>query len=366
VSDEQQQKLSRRAQRREALGTDEQRPEQGPDAAEAPDEGVAEGSATETIREENRRSRRAAAAKRRNKLERERALDVGLDAGEMVDDAVARGTDAAAKWVKRHFNALQWIIVIGVGGWIGYEIYTWRQNKAEARSTDALMLAVSAERGKIGSPGDEGKSDVRGYTDGRRVFATADARHAAAKEAYSKAESMRPGKPIDTLADLGLAGLAYDEGKHADARKLYEAVENSELAKKDPDVRGRAMEGTALTLEAEGKTDAAIKRYKELESAELMGFTLLARYGQARLLHAKGDDVSAKELLKKVVDATSKKEKADEPPAYTEQAARDLLESIDPEALGGEMGSVAKDALDKALQQLQLTAPPAPAPSQGP
>jgi hypothetical protein len=50
------------------------------------------------------------------------------------------------------------------------------------------------------------------------------------------------------------------------------------------------MEGVALSLESQKKLDEAIQVYKDLEATEATGFVQLARYGRARLLHAKGDD----------------------------------------------------------------------------
>jgi tetratricopeptide (TPR) repeat protein len=275
----------------------------------------------------------------------------------MVDDAVARGTDAAVKFVQKHFNVVQWIIVLGLAVWIGWEIHSWRRSNAEERSTDALIEAVRAEQAKLGSPEDEGKPDIRGGADARRVLPSPEARVAAAEKGYRAAATTRPGAPVETLSELGLAGVLYDGGKHADAQKLYEKVLASDLARKDPDVRGRALEGIALCLEAAGKVDDAFKRYKELENADLgTAFTAAARFSQARILHTQGKTPEAKELLQKVVEAT--KPEPGEPPGYIGQAARDLLESIDP---GAAQGTVAQDAVEKALEQLKSVIPPAPA-----
>jgi tetratricopeptide (TPR) repeat protein len=284
-------------------------------------------TATEEIREQNRRARRAAAAKRRTKREqeREKAVAVGLDAGEMVDDALARSTDRLLKWVKRHFNVLQWAIVAMIAGYIGWEIYKWRSEKTAAKATDALMAAVVASQKTEASGLDQA---IKGYKD--------------------VAESRR-GTTTAALAKTGLAGALYRQGKYADAAKLYEELYASDLAKMDPDVKGRSLEGLGLSLEAKGDKDGAMKRYRDLENAEISGFRELGLYHQARLLNAKGDKAKAKELLLKVLEKYKEK-----PEAFVAQAAKSLLSAIDPKAVPTPS---ADDALRKALEEFGKSLP---------
>jgi tetratricopeptide (TPR) repeat protein len=358
VNDEQPEvKKSRRAQRREATGgasdaepSADRIEEAG--SAETTPEGADTTDAAGAVREANRQARRAAAAKRRTgrDRQRERAAEIGLDTGEMVDDAVARGTDAAVRWLRRNFNVLQWIIVIGVAGWIAWEIYSWREARARAQSSDVLARGLHVQRGKIGDPSSAGDTDIRGFADTRPVFASADAQLAKAEAVFREAKETRPGKPIAVAAQLSLAGVLHDQGKHADARAAYEAILASPVGEKDPELRGRALEGLALVDEAEGKVDAAIKRYKELENADISGFTPLARYQHARLLSGKGDREGAIALLKKVRE-TTKPSSPMEMPSYVSQAALALLEELDPE---GASESIAQKAVQDALEQLQL------------
>ena len=54
----------------------------------------------------------------------------------------------------------------------------------------------------------------------------------------------------------GLAGVLYDQGKFAEAKTAYDKVRDSDLAKVEPDAKGRAIEGAepadeVLTFEGE-------------------------------------------------------------------------------------------------------------------
>ena len=65
----------------------------------------------------------------------------------MVDDALARSTHAAAGFLRAHFNKVQWVIMIGLVGWIGWEVYSWRHERDAEKATNALFKALSAETG---------------------------------------------------------------------------------------------------------------------------------------------------------------------------------------------------------------------------
>jgi hypothetical protein len=92
---------------------------------------------TEAIRDKNRRIREEAAEKRRKKreaAERPAVARAGLDAGEMVDDALARGTHAIGGWLKRNFTILQWVLVIGLAGGVGFQIYRYHRDKTRPKA----------------------------------------------------------------------------------------------------------------------------------------------------------------------------------------------------------------------------------------
>ena len=380
-------KGSRRARRRaakaEAEGTEEaaeeaapeeeQAEDEGDEEEEEDDEGEGEGEEEEPpaktksakIRDRNQRVRAQAAARRRARRDKERAAQAagGLDTSEMVDDALARSTHAASKWLRANFKWVQWIVIALIAGGIGWQIYSWRTSKTSATASDLLLGAVLAENGRIGDPKAAEDPNELGVVDPRPIFETEAQRSEAAEKAYIEAAAKRPGSGTSILAELGLAGVLLDRGKWDEAKAKYESVKATPLAQHDVDVRGRAIEGIGMCLEAKKDTDGALKAYRELENTDAPGLKELGMYHQARLHYAKGEKDKAKELVEKVIEKT-KPEKPrgfGQPPGYLEQRAKDLLAKIDPEAAkkassplglpGGEGANVDEETL-KLLKEV--------------
>jgi tetratricopeptide (TPR) repeat protein len=346
-------------------------------------------AATEAIRDRNQRIREEAAAKRRRKREsEERHANVrgSLEAGEIVDDALARGTHAATGFLKAHFNKLQWVVVLGIAGGIGYQIYAYRRDKAEAAQTDKLVAGIEAELARVG--GSAEPDEMTGLMDTRPSFADQTARLAAAEKAYRAAVGT---DTVGTLARFGLAGTLFDQGKFQEAQKEYQAVRMSELAATDADLRCRAIEGVGLSEEGQGRTEQALAAFVELGKSDVVGFGPLGLYHQARLANQKGERDKAKELAKSALEKLEKAKGSDktlsvgEPDGFTESAIRDLLASIDPSAAArpaspsltpeqiqklteqaGDGDGIDREKLDKLLKELQMKQVPAPAPSAAP
>jgi predicted negative regulator of RcsB-dependent stress response len=352
---EEEPKRTRRAQRR-AAKPEVQEPDEPVDESElAPRTGPSErkqkkAPSAEEIRDRNRRLREEAAARRRKKRDSEQAATAtGLDAGEMVDDALARSTHAVTGWLRRHFNVVQWVIVLGVAGAIGWQIYSWRSAKQAEKASDKLMAAVEAEQGTIA--GAAPARDEEGAAE-RPSFPTEQARLAAAERAYREASETRAGSTTSLLARLGLAGVLYDQGKHELARQEYEAVKNSPLAAKDPDVRGRALEGLGLSLEGKGQLDAALKAFRELENFGALGFDALGQYHQARVHFAKKEQDKAKQLAQKLIEKLEKATSANWRATYLTRAARELLHTIDPSTAPSGPPGLSPEAIEQLKQQM--------------
>lgn len=271
-------------------------------AGEGEDRAELEGDGDAAVEPQNRRTRRAAASQARKARMRERreAEAVGLDAQEMLDDALVRSTDTASKWLRRHSSTLQWALVIGLVGWAGWGIYGWRTASKRANASDALALAVSTERGKIGEPAEQGRPNEQGVIDPTPIFKDRSELLAAAVDRFEQAAAMREGSGTNLYAELGLAAVLLDSGKFDEATAKYNEVKAAEFAQSDPELRGRALEGLALVQEAKGDEAAALAAYKDLENAGIQGFTELAMYQQARLSHAMGKTAEAKEIALKL------------------------------------------------------------------
>lgn len=286
-------------------------------------------SATSAVRDRNRRLREQGAERRGSKRSRERQAAVarGLDASEMMDDALARGTHATTQFIRKHFSLLQWVVVLGIAGGIGWQIYSWRANKTAGKTSDGLMSGVDAELGRVGTP--SGNPDEAAL-EFRPSFTTEEARLEAAEKAFAESEKAKPGSGTSILATLGRAGVLYDQGKYDDAKGLYEKVQGSELAKHDADVRLRALEGVGLCLEAKGDADGALKVFVDLEKSDEPGFGSLGLYHQARVHVTRGEKDKGKELLAKVTEKLAKEKSPYQTASYVEKAAKDLMAVIDP------------------------------------
>jgi tetratricopeptide (TPR) repeat protein len=282
----------------------------------------------ETIRDRNARVRAEAADKRRSRREREQGTSPrrNLDASEVMDDALARSTHAAAGFLTKHFNKVQWVILAGLAGWIGYEVYSWRHDRTTEKSADALFKALSAEMGKVGGaepdPGDE-----RGTpTDERRSFATDEERLKTAQREYQLAITGTG----SILAELGQAGVAYDLGQYKAAQTGYEKVKQSSAFAQDTDVKGRTLEGLGMTLEAQKNDDGAIKTFRELQSMDNANFSALGMYHQARILKQQGKTDDALKLLDKAGEKLATLKETPGVIRYVGRQVLELLETIDP------------------------------------
>jgi tetratricopeptide (TPR) repeat protein len=282
----------------------------------------------ETIRDRNARVRAEAADKRRSRREREQgsAPRRNLDASEVMDDALARSTHAAAGFLTKHFNKVQWVILAGLAGWIGYEVYSWRHARTTEKSAEALFKALSAEMGKVGAS-EPDMGDDRGMpTDERRSFPSDEERLKTAKSEYQLAATSTG----SVLAELGEAGVAYDLGQYKEAQSAYEKVKQNSAFAKDADIKGRTLEGLGMTLEALKNEDGALKTFRELQSMDSANFSALGMYHQARILKQQGKTDDALKLLDKAGEKLATLKETPGVIRYVGRQVLELLESIDP------------------------------------
>ena len=365
-------KVSKRAQRRaaedsehpEADLTAEGDVEAGEGAAEQP-------SAPPAAPAPNRQARRQAAAKARadRKRERTEAAAIGLDAGEMVDDALVRATDKVSRFGRKHWNVIQWMIGLGLIGGVCFQIYIWRTHHVDAQSSDLLFEGKLAEQGTIGDPKEQGKPDSNGVVSPEPIFETEAARQAAALAAYQKAAEDRPGSPAAGFAELGAGGVLLEMGKTDEALAAFQKLAASPLAQKVPELRAGALEGKGHALEARGDLPGARSAFEELGT--LPGFENQALYQQARLAAAQKDLPAAKAALNKLFKALGAPKAANigglpERPDFLRERATALAGVVDPMEKEVQVPKppLGNDAVQQMLKQLEeqgvVTPPAAP------
>jgi tetratricopeptide (TPR) repeat protein len=376
-------KLSKRAQRRAAgeEGAEGAETAEGAEAAEGA-EGAADDVADALAPEAapagaqaepapNRQARRTAAsqARARRKREREAASAVGLDAAEMVDDALVRFTDKASRLARRHSNVLQWVFGVSVIGWLGWQVFSWRQSNVNAERSDALFAGVALEQGKTGDPSEQGKPNANGIVDPTPIFETDAKRLEAAAEKYAAAAAISPSSPAAAFARLGQAGVLLEQGKAEESRAAFEQAAAMAGASESIELRGNAIEGRGLSLEAKGDLPGAAAAFEQLGGVP--SFESRALFQQARIKHLQGDDTASKALLNKLFKSLGAPRAATlgglpDRPEFLRQRAVQLTNVVDPFEKDVKIPTppMGADAVQQMLEQLKESgAVTAPAPN---
>ena len=311
-------------------------------------------------RDRNKRLREEMAEGGRRTKQGSRAIPArNLEAGEIVDDALARTTQAAGEWLKKNANVVQWVVIVVIVGWVGYAVYGYRANRAAEQASAKLSTAIRSEGARIGAADDSKPDPQTGLVETRPTYATEALRLQEAEKQY-RAIADGGTTSAATFAKLGLASVLYDQGKYADAKNAYQAVKDSKLAAADLGVKGRALEGVGLSLEAAGDKDAALKAFGELSNVDGLGFNALGAYHQARLAFAAGQTEKAKEFLKdaqKRLDTLTagtdaKKALGAGPTGYLQQTVRDLQRRVDPTAVTASPNTLTAEQIQELTQQM--------------
>jgi tetratricopeptide (TPR) repeat protein len=273
-----------------------------------------------------------------------------------MDDALARSSHAAANFLTKHFNKVQWLIMAGLVGWIGYEVYSWRHARTTEKATDAIFKALDAETGKVGADEPNLGDDRGAPTDARRSFPSDEARLKAAKAEYVLA-SGTVGQSTSVLADLGLAGVAYDLGQYKDAQVAFEKVKQHPAYASDSDIKGRTLEGLGMALEAQKNDDAALKTFRELSNMDGASFSALGFYHQARILKGQGKTEDALKLLDKAGEKLATLKETPGVIKYLGGQVIELVELIDPKKAKELGDKLMSTEAKKASEAASVTGP---------
>ncbi|MDC0745235.1 tetratricopeptide repeat protein [Polyangium mundeleinium] len=299
-----------------------------------------------------RRREQADAAERR-------PVASSLDAGEMVDDALARSASAVTKWLKTNVGVLQWVVLAAIVGAGGYAFWSSRSDKKLGDASSDLFTGVAANRGLVME--EDKRPDDQKEIDPTRVFKNEADKTQAALDAYGKVIDKHAGTGAALLARLGQGGTYLEKRDWDKAIEAYSSVLSSPLAAADPDVKGRATEGIGYAKEGKGDLDGAMASFKELAGIDVKGYKDLATYHEARVLFAKGNKDKAKEVLKPLDEKLALPSKEPEPLEYLKGAVHDLMVQIDPAAAaaqqpvfgGGAPGALPADIQEKARRMVE-------------
>jgi tetratricopeptide (TPR) repeat protein len=321
VSDAEKEKVPPAANQSTGLLTAEEPTDAEADASTA-------GSDAETEEAGNRRARRAAAARARKDRvrEREEAQAIGLDAQEILDDALVRSTDTAGKWLKKNMNLLQWVFVGGITIWAGWGLYGWQQARAEAAASDKFARAANAQFGKVGADAEKDTSPE--IIDPTPTFADDKARLEAAQSAFEESAKRKSGDGTGLYSRLALAAVLTDQGKFDDAKAQVDEVLASKLAQTDALLKAQASESLALVLEGKGDKAGALAVFEK--AAIQPGISgNVAKYNQARLLRDLNRVEDAKKIITDLYAQLPPKEgMAGMFPNYVEQGVKALASAL--------------------------------------
>lgn len=281
---------------------------------------------------------------------------IGLSAGEVVQDQLARAGSGIGRWFQKNVK-----VIVGVGGvaiaaTIGGLYWLDHQDQVIGKASDDLARGLTAERGLVMK--EDKRTDEQKKQDPTPVFATVGARADAELEAFGKVVADRPGSGAGIVARLAQAGAYLDKGDADQAVAACDDVLGSELAKADIDVRGRALEIKGFALEAKKDLEGALAVFKELESSD-KNFEDLGRYHQARMLLAKGQTDEAKAIFvaidKKLEVPTLEGPQHPELRAMVDEYLRQLDPSHAPSkrSLGGPKQSPSMEELMNMQKQLE-------------
>ncbi len=370
-----QQALARRNARRGIPAETEEEPSEAK-AAAADDEGDAEGEASaegeESEDEDEPKPKQAARAKaplpkdknarakellRRRRESLEKKADIGLTAGEVVSDQLARAAAGTGRWFTRHFRKIVAGLLITAGAAAAFIIYSNRKAAESGAASDELLKSVNAETALVfeGETKDTRREEEKAR-DPRPVFTSQAARNETLMAGYTKIAEQQKESGLGTLGVLGQAGGHLQQGQWDDAIAKYEAVLKSPLAKADLDVRARATEGKGFALEGKKEWDAALAQFVEFENVD-KSFADFAKYHQARIHAAKGDNEKAKELLVALEKKLQIPTKDGLKQQHLRTIANEALRAIDPSSaqkkspFGGIDGRPSDEEIRKILEQ---------------
>jgi hypothetical protein len=179
---------------------------------------------------------------------------------------------------------------------------------------------------------------------------------------------LRTGSAGSTIAQLAHAGILFELGRNDEALVEFAQVASSDRAAGTPELRGNAIEGRGLSLEAKSDLPAALKAFEELGSVP--SFENRALYQQARIKHLLGDDAGSRALLVNLFKALGAPKAPSltglpDRPDFLRERAVQLASVVDPLEKDVKIPKppLGADAVQQMLEQLKasgVVTPPTP------
>lgn len=285
---------------------------------------------------------------------------IGLSAGEVVQDQLARAASGTGRWFQTHFKKIVGVAAVGIAATVGALYYLDYDKAAIGRVSDDLARGYDADQGAVMK--EDKRTDQQKEADPTPVFTSSTARADAQLDAFGKVVAARPGSGLALLATLGQAGAYLDKGEADKALAACDEILKSELAKADVDVKARALELKGFALESKKDFDGAMAVFKELEGAD-KAFEDLGRYHQARMNLAKGEKDKAKEIFSALVKKLELPTLEGPQQSALKAQADEYLRELDPthappkRGFGGPKATPSLEELMNAQRELQKKAP---------
>lgn len=247
--------------------------------------------------------------------------------------------------------ALAAALVIAIGGIVASRMIESRR----ADASQALDEVLAAALAPVVQLGDDPESPMEPDQGMPLSFESAAARATETVKRAGALQDSQGGTAIGAAARLAEAGARLDGGEHEAAIAAYESFLDE--AGSDLDwLRPNAVEGLGLALEAAGRLEEARTRFQELARTATGRTALAAKYNEARLARALGDNTAAAELLREVISSVVEGEydRLD----YLFVQAGNLLRAVDPGAHvpslpGGGMGGFDPAMLEQLIRAQQ-------------
>lgn len=131
-------------------------------------------------------------------------------------------------------------------------------------------------------------------------FKTAKERAEAALAELDKLIKEAGSSGAAEAAQLVRAGALFDLGRYTDAEAAYRGF--LDQVSKNDKLALVAREGIGLSMEAQGKLDAALGSYQEMEKTGGDAYRDRAQFAQARVIAKKGDKKKAFDMYKQILD----------------------------------------------------------------